>query len=112
MKGAFSLSEAQIDVNVSSQPGAYILVNNSNSAVYVGRADSDLKTRLKDHLPGNETNPCVQRSGVVNFYFENTASSKDAYILECDWYHRYRPTCNIAHPAKISFNLTCPVCKV
>lgn len=112
MKGAYSLVEAQINANVLSQAGTYVLVNNSNSAVYIGRADSDLNARLKDHLLWNETNPCLKRSGVVNFYFENTASSKDAYILECDWYHRYRPTCNIAHPAKITLNLTCPVCRV
>jgi len=110
MKGKFSLTNFQIDSLVLAAPGAYVLVNNNNNAVYVGRADSDLNSRLKDHLPQNETNSCIRRSGAVDFYFENTSYSKDAYILECEWYHRYRPTCNSAHPAKASSTWFCPIC--
>jgi len=110
MRGAYNLTDFQIDANVLSQPGAYILVNSSNISVYVGRADSDLNARLKDHLPRNENNICIKRSGAVNFYFENTSSTKDAYALECDWYHRYRHTCNIPHPGKSSINWFCPIC--
>ena len=110
MKGPYSLTEGQIDANVLPQAGAYILVNTSNNAIYVGKADSDLNNRLKDHLPQNEVNTCIKRSGVNAFYFEHTQSSKDAYILECDWYHKYRPTCNAAHPAKGFLNWFCPIC--
>ena len=110
MKGAYSLIDFQINANVLPQPGAYILVDSNNISVYVGRADSDLNTRLKDHLSQNELNIWIKRSGAVNFYFENTLFSKDAYILECEWFHKFRPTCNIAHPAKSFFTCLCPVC--
>jgi excinuclease UvrABC nuclease subunit len=110
MKGKFGLTYSEIDSVVSAMPGAYILVNNNNNAIYVGRADSDLNNRLKDHLPQNETNSCIKRSGVVAFYFENTAYAKDAYILECNWYHKYTPTCNMAHPAKVFSTWLCPIC--
>lgn len=110
MHGPYNLIDEQINNNVLHCSGAYILTNVSNMAVYVGRSDSDLNTRLKEHLPWNETNPCIKRSGVLNFYFEGTSSAKDAYALECEWYHKFTPTCNIAHPAKLFFNFTCPKC--
>lgn len=112
MKGPYSLTGGQIDTNVLVQAGAYILVNANNNAIYVGRADSDLNNRLKDHLSQNETNTCIKRSGVTAFYFEHTQSLKDAYVLECDWYHRYGPTCNVAHPAKSSLSWFCPICEL
>lgn len=110
MKGSINLTNTQIDVNVMNQPGTYILANKYNIAVYVGRADLDLNLRIKDHLPENENNLCIKRSDVVNFYFVHTTSSKDAYILECKWYHNFRPNCNIAHPAKNHFSWSCPIC--
>lgn len=110
MKGTYSLTEGQIDSNVLAQAGTYVLANTNNNAIYVGRADTDLNNRVKDHLPQNEVNICIKRSGVTVFYFEHTQSSKDAYILECDWYHKYRPTCNAAHPAKGFLNWFCPIC--
>lgn len=110
MRGPYSLTSLQIDANVSSQAGAYVLVNGHNVAIYVGRADTDLNVRLRAHLLENETNLCIRRSGIVSFYFENANSAAEAYILECDWYHRFRPTCNIAHPAKNFSTWLCPVC--
>lgn len=110
MKGPYSLTEVQIGSNVLVQAGSYVLVNINNKAIYVGRADADLSNRVKDHLPQNEVNICIKRGGVTAFYFGHTQSSKDAYILECDWYHEYRPTCNAAHPAKSSINWFCPIC--
>ena len=110
MKGPYSLIENQMDSNVLAQAGTYVLVNTNNNAVYVGRADADLNNRVKDHLPQNEINTCIKKSGVTAFYFEHTQSSKDGYILECNWYHKYRPTCNAAHPAKGSLNWLCPIC--
>ena len=110
MRGPFNLTSIQIDINVMHQPGTYILVNKNNIAIYVGRADLDLNLRLKDHLPENENNICIERSDVVNFYFAHTSSSKNAYILECEWYHKFRPNCNVAHPAKTHFSWSCPTC--
>lgn len=112
MKGKLALTSSQIDSVISNTPGAYILVNSNNNTVYIGRSDSDLNNRLKNHLPESETNPCTKRSIVTDFYFENTTDAYNAYLLECDWYHNYRPTCNMAHPAKNSLAWVCPVCKL
>lgn len=112
MKGPYSLTSFQIAADVLSQAGAYVLVNSNNIAVYVGRADTDLNVRLRAHLLEKEANLCIRRSGIVSFYFENANSAKDAYILECDWYHRFRPTCNIAHPVKNFSTWLCPVCEL
>lgn len=112
MKGKFSLTAAEIDSVVSNATGAYVLVNSNNNAVYVGRSDEDLNRKLKEHLPENEKELCIKRSDVTYFYFENTNDSRGAYLFECEWYHNYRPTCNIAHPAKISSVWVCPVCRL
>ena len=109
MKGKFGLASVYIDNNVLVTPGAYVLVNKNNNAVYVGRADVDLNSRLKEHLPQNETSSCIKKGEATAFYFENV-SSENAYILECEWYHEYKPTCNAAHPAKISRDWACPIC--
>jgi excinuclease UvrABC nuclease subunit len=110
MQGPYNLISSEIDINVKQEAGAYVLTNVNNVAVYVGRADSDLNARLKSHLSQNETNICITRSGVKSFYFENASSLEDAYNLECEWYHKYRPTCNMAHPAKNLPSWFCRVC--
>lgn len=112
MTGPYNFTESQINSSVLKQPGTYVLANADNNAIYVGRSDSDLQSRLKNHLPGNEVNPCINRSGVVFFYFDNTQHELNAYDLECRWYHKFKPTCNIAHPDKNVSNWYCPVCKL
>ena len=110
MRGKFALNSASIDAQVPATPGAYVLVNSNNNAVYVGRSDSDLNARLKNHLPECEENAWIRRSFPTDFYFDATSSSQEAYRLECDWFHKYRPNCNSAHPAKLSNSWACPVC--
>lgn len=110
MKGKFPLTNTSIDSFVPTGPGAYILVNSSNNAVYVGRSDSDLNSRLKNHLSGNEQNSWIQRSSPTDYYFEVTVNAQEAYKLECGWFHKYKPNCNTAHPAKLSYVWVCPTC--
>lgn len=110
MKGQFPLTSDSIDGAVLTSPGAYILVNSSNNSVYVGRSDTDLNGRLKNHLPENEENPWVRRSFPTGYYFEIVADSQEAYKLECEWFHKYRPSCNNAHPATNSPSWSCRVC--
>ena len=109
MKGPCILAMFQIDSNISAEAGIYILVNANNNAIYVGRSDSNLNNRLKDHLLQNEANICIKRCEVNAFYYEITRSLKEAYNLECEWYHRYRPTCNNAHPLKKFIDWHCPI---
>lgn len=110
MKGPYKFPMFKIDSNLLGGAGTYILVNVNNNAIYVGRSDSNLNNRLKDHLPQNEANICINRCGVDAFYFEITRSTKEAYNLECEWYHRYTPTCNNAHPLKKNLGWHCPIC--
>jgi excinuclease UvrABC nuclease subunit len=110
MRGKFSLNNASIDTTVPSSPGAYVLVNSNNNAVYVGRSDNNLNSRLKDHLSERETNAWIRRGFPTDFYFEPTTNAQEAYRLECDWFHKYRPSCNTAHPAKLSLGWSCSIC--
>lgn len=110
MKGKYPLTDISINGTVPTAPGAYILVNSSNNAVYVGRSDTDLNGRLKNHLSGNEENSWIQRSSPTDYYFEVVVDSQEAYKLECEWFHKYRPNCNTAHPAKMFNGWICPIC--
>lgn len=110
MKGPYKITAFQIDSNVLAEAGTYVLVNVNNNAIYVGRSDTNLNNRLKDHLPQNEDNICIKRCEVDAFYFEIMQSLKEAYNLECEWYHKYNPTCNNAHPLKKYLNWHCPAC--
>lgn len=113
MRGPYRLRQINIDQYVSSKSGAYCLTysaGDKNMACYVGRSDNDLNSRLKDHLPGNEIDPCIIRKSVDKFYFQETNSTREAYDLECKWYHEYKPSCNNIHPDKTYLNWSCPVC--
>lgn len=86
MKGPFELSQDNIDKYVPSMPGAYCLTYssaNKNIACYVGRSDDNLNSRLKDHLPENESNACIKKNSVDKFYFQETNTAKESYELEC-----------------------------
>ena len=94
-------------------PGAYILyVCGQKLPDYVGRSDTDLKERLAKHTH------CPICGRVVE-YFEScdAATADDAYLMECHFYHQYRPKkkkgslCNLNHPACPGPDSPpCPVC--
>jgi excinuclease UvrABC nuclease subunit len=113
MEGPYLLNETKIDRYVSLKPGVYCLTyteGDKNIACYVGRSDNELKSRLKDHLPENETDDCIINKRIDKFYFENTDTANAAYELECQWYHEYKPDCNDMHPDKTDPRWICPVC--
>ena len=110
MKGPYSFTETNVDGNALAQSGSYILVDDNNIAIYVGRSDSDLKARLKKHFSEKETNECIRKNRISVFYIENSQSPYEAYMLECEWYHKYAPTCNSIHPSKAHINWNCYVC--
>lgn len=92
MRGPIVLSEENINDNVKNGDiGTYILSRGNNVANYVGRSDSDLNVRLKEHLHEQE--------GYRQFWFELVKTSLEAYYLECQWYHKYNPSDNNNHPA-------------
>lgn len=83
---------SQVDSYVTTtSPGAYILSRDGKAAHYVGRSDTDLASRIKASAK--------QELRYKYFWFEYTVSSMHAYYLECEWWHKYAPPDNDAHPA-------------
>ena len=91
--GPNNLSSEIIDEKIKdNSKGAYILSRGGNAAHYVGRSDTNLKTRLKQHMTDNSKK-------YTQFWFTLVTSPLEAYYLECEWYHKYNPTDNENHPA-------------
>ena len=78
---------------------------------YVGRSDSDLKTRIKHGITDMENAPTCRYE---RFKFSYAETAKEAYEKECRNYHDFggsQKLLNIDHPAKpANSNETCPVC--
>ncbi len=93
----------RVDVYVTQQsPGVYLFSRDGKTAAYVGRSDTDLNSRIKQSVQ--------EGLGHTYFWFEYTSSSKDAYLKECDYYHKYNPKDNVNHPAApLGMNWRCPV---
>lgn len=104
--GPYALDNDTLDnVLKGTGPGAYLLGEPApNGEVYVdytGRADSDLKDRLRDHV-GTAT--------LFKYGFFKTAEA--AYLAECRLFHDFNPPRNTIHPAAPKGTLTtCPYCR-
>ena len=104
--GPFQLTQQAIDAHLqANSPGVYALGatrNNLFIVSYIGRADADLKTNLRDHVPG----PYSQ------FKFTYAMSDRDAFLKECEIYHEYVGLDNRKHPCPPrGVDLRCPRCK-
>jgi len=83
-------------------PGVYILSRDGRTAAYVGRSDTDVANRIKQSAMGG--------CGYTSFWFEYATSSRDAYLKECEYYHKYNPPDDTNHPATpFGANWRCPV---
>jgi len=110
LKEAYPLNEDVIDLYVSEKIGNYALgvAHKDTFAVkYVGRSDTNLNQRLKDHI-GEE---------YPNFKFYYAGSPAEAYASECVDYHRFidavKKLDNEIHPDKpknAPSSLHCPIC--
>jgi len=111
MKGPYPFNTKAVDANVSDKAiGNYALgtIEQEQFVVqYVGRSDTDLKERIKDHI--GEPYSCFMYS-----YAENVTK---AYQKECINYHDYVDPGyrldNEIHPDKPEgySDLKCPRCK-
>jgi len=102
LSGCYELSNTIIDAVVRfTRPGAYALGTALNQSIlqisYVGRADSDLNARLKQHV-----------GRYRDFQFVYTDSAYAAFAKECWLYHTFNPGGNQIHPARPLGALTCP----
>ena len=100
MQGPYPLKYDWIDSYVGRSPGAYIILDQKNSVVYVGRSNDDLRGRIKQRPPDTS----------FRFFFEHTPSAISAYNLECIWYHQYNPKDNKHHPQKSNLTWKCLAC--
>lgn len=105
MDGSYLLTNSIVDLFVSSTLhfGVYIITNSQNEVLYVGRSDTNLQRRIKDHID--------EKSDYKNFYYEEATSEKDAYEKECYLWHKYTPRDNKIHPdvPSNSKNWKCPI---
>lgn len=92
-----------VDSNVTQKsPGVYLFSRDGRIVAYVGRADNDIRTQIKQLV--------CDDYGYPYCFFEYTSSAKDAYVKECEYYHKYVPLDNTHHPTPPpGTNWKCPV---
>lgn len=102
MNGPFEINDVSLHVEQSSI-GVYILSRDAQTAHYVGRSDSDLRSRIPQSTG--------EGYGYKYFWFECASSAMRAYHMECRLYHRHiRTIDNKNHPAvPVGTNWRCPV---
>ncbi|MBA7712289.1 hypothetical protein ES703_121261 [subsurface metagenome] len=112
LRGSFPLTETGIDNEVTkTSPGAYVLGYLSSSRTfivrYVGRADEDIKERLKKW---------IGKKNYKRFKYGYFFSPKAAFEKECRLYHDFGGKAkldNDIHPARPeNTNWECPVCTI
>lgn len=106
MSGPYKLDMQTItEVVERISHGAYVLSANSHTAHYVGRSDSDVAGRLKWWVENSRK--------YTHFWCEYANSSKEAFEIECRWYHKYKPVDNDKHPERSrGANWECPDCSI
>jgi len=107
MKGPYPFNEKSVDANVCKDTiGNYALgfVNEKGIFIvrYVGRSDTDLNRRIKDHLG----------EPYKSFKFSYAGDEEDAFTKECENYHDFNCRDNEIHPDKPDGRprLKCPRC--
>ncbi len=109
LHGEYVLNENSINNNVTRiSPGAYALgriEGNTFYIAYVGRSDSDIKSRLKDHI-GNYS----------YFKYDYFSTAKLAFDKECELYHDFGSSVSLdnkIHPDRPkNSNWECPRCTI
>lgn len=105
LMGPFELNYDTIAVQVPTQVcGTYALGHIDRSSVFrierVGRADADLQVSLRNFIG------CSMR-----FKFIPSLAPKQAFEIECELFHQFRPPGNFIHPHRpAGADWTCPVC--
>ena len=108
MQGPYPLNRERInEVVTRTSPGNYALGRSDDDTFYVkyvGRADSDVKARLKEHLS----------DGYSHFKFSYATSPKAAFEKECRNYHDFgesKKLDNKIHPDRPDGSgWKCPCC--
>jgi hypothetical protein len=105
MRGPYPLNSTRVDLLIiPGRPGIYEVANATDSPVYLARSESDLSLALRRWVGKYKF-----------FWFEYAVSPKDAYIIECETFHKCLKARleNNLHPGPPdNTNLKCPVCGV
>lgn len=77
-------------------PGIYLMKDTARKIIYVGKAN-DLKSRVTSYFTGKDTRPMAPflMARVHDIEFINTATVKEALILENNLIKRHRPRYNV-----------------
>jgi hypothetical protein len=109
MHGPFELTAGIIDKKIQKNTiGNYALGFAGKDGImsinYVGRSDTDLNRRIKEHLDDDYS----------HFMYTHSLSPDIAYVKECHDYHAFIDKFrldNNNHPAKPeNSNISCPYC--
>ena len=105
MKGSYLLVDSVVDIFVPflMYYGVYVITNSQGTVLYVGRSDTNLQRRIKDHIR--------EKTEYNKFYYEEATSKREAYEKECYLWHKYQPRDNDIHldrPDDMRY-LKCPV---
>ena len=117
MGASFPLNEDEINVRIAENRignYAYGYINDNGAFIvkYVGRSDTDLRTRIKHGIQEFNDNPKLRYE---RFKFSYADSAEEAYRKECRNYHDFGgpegSLMNERHPdAPDGSNLTCSIC--
>ncbi len=83
--------------NLPNQPGVYIMHNNDDEVIYVGKAKI-LKNRVRQYFQKNSNHTpkvIAMVSNIAYFEYIVTDSETEALALECNLIKKYRPKYNI-----------------
>lgn len=107
LMGPFALTPAGINLKqMPPSPVAYCLgtigADGRFAPGYVGRVENGLAARLQSHVG-------AKRYDV--FMYALAASPRQAFVMECEIYHGFKPRDNDVHPAgPPGSDWTCPAC--
>ncbi|MEO0131311.1 MAG: hypothetical protein ABIK76_06435 [candidate division WOR-3 bacterium] len=104
MRGPYPLTLIQIDSLIHpKRMGVFLIYNEKREVVYLGRSDEDLTKELKKHIEMGKF-----------FSYEYVVNSKEGYLLECKYFHKYKDNPNFSredHPIPPpNMEIKCPVC--
>ena len=106
LRGPFPLTEDSIKNNVIRRsPGAYALGHQDGNTFYisyVGRSDTDVGGRLRDHVGASP-----------QFKYGYYAAGIEVFEKECRLYHDFGSSGNKRHPDRPAGKAwECPVCTI
>jgi hypothetical protein len=107
LSGPYRLTFESIDCAVARHsPGVYALGHVGGDGRFythhVGRADSDLRHRLRNHI-----------GAAMMFKYRYAPSSREAFEGECALFHDLGPPGNRVHPDRPKgTSWTCPRCQI